>query len=86
MVLYHALDSAGNTLDFLLNATRSRQAAKRFFRKVLGAKQIMSSRAINVDKNPTYIVCCAETLTAIANKMAIIMLAIPTSTAKMVKT
>ena len=46
MVLYHALDSEGNTLDFLLNATRSRRAAKRFLRKVLGGKQITSPRAI----------------------------------------
>ena len=55
MYLYRALDSAGNTLDFLLNATRSRRAAKRFFRKVLGGKHITAPRVINVDKNPTYI-------------------------------
>jgi len=55
MVLYRALDSAGNTLEFLLNATRSRRAAKRFFRKVLGGKHVTTPRVINVDKNPTYI-------------------------------
>jgi transposase, IS6 family len=55
MYLYRALDSAGNTLDFLLNATRSRRAAKRFFRKVLGGKHITTPRVINVDKNPTYV-------------------------------
>jgi transposase, IS6 family len=55
MYLYRALDSAGNTLDFLLNATRSRRAAKRFFRKVLGGRHITTPRVINVDKNPTYI-------------------------------
>lgn len=38
-----------------LNATRSRRAAKRFFRKVLGGKHVASPRVINVDKNPTYI-------------------------------
>jgi transposase, IS6 family len=53
--LYRALDSAGNTLDFLLNATRSRRAAKRYFRKVLGGKHVTSPWVINVDKNPTYI-------------------------------
>jgi transposase-like protein len=55
MYLYRALDSAGNTMDFLLNATRSRRAAKRFFRKVLGGKHVTAPRVINVDKNPTYI-------------------------------
>ena len=33
MYLYRALDSTGQTLDFLLNQTRSSRAAKRFFRK-----------------------------------------------------
>jgi transposase, IS6 family len=55
MSLYRALDSAGNTLDFLLNVTRSRRAAKPFFRKVLGGKHVTCPRVINVDKNPTYI-------------------------------
>ena len=34
MYLYRAVDSTGQTLDFLLNETRSTRAAKRFFRKV----------------------------------------------------
>jgi transposase, IS6 family len=55
MYLYRALDSAGNTLDFLLNATRSRRAAKRFLRKVLAENHVTAPRVINVDKNPTYI-------------------------------
>ena len=55
MYLYRALDSAGNTLDFLLNATRSRRAARRFCRKVLGGKHVTAPRVINVDKNPTTI-------------------------------
>jgi transposase, IS6 family len=55
MFLYRALDSAGKTLDFLLNATRSRRAAKRFFRKALAGKHVTAPRVINVDKNPTYI-------------------------------
>ena len=33
MYLYRAVDSTGQTLDFLLNETRSTRAAKRFFRK-----------------------------------------------------
>ena len=55
MYLYRAVDSTGQTLDFLLNQTRSTRAAKRFFRKVLGGPHISAPRVINVDKNPTYI-------------------------------
>jgi transposase, IS6 family len=55
MYLYRALDSAGNTLDFLLYATRSRRAAKRFLREVLAGNHVTAPRVINVDKNPTYI-------------------------------
>ena len=54
MLLYRAVDSAGQTLDFLLNETRSSRAAKRFFRKVLGRNQIVPPRVINVDKNLAY--------------------------------
>jgi IS6 family transposase len=55
MYLYRAVDSTGQTLDFLLNQSRSTRAAKRFFRKVLGRSNITLPRGINVDKNPTYI-------------------------------
>jgi IS6 family transposase len=55
MYLYRAVDSTGQTLDFLLNETRSTRAAKRFFRKVLGRPNTTSLRVINVDKNPSYI-------------------------------
>ena len=55
MYLYRALDSTGQTLDFLLNQTRSSRAAKRFFRKVLGRSTVTRPRVINVDKNPSYI-------------------------------
>ena len=53
--LYRAVDSTGQTLDFLLNETRSARAAKRFFRKVLGRPQMTPPRVINVDKNRAYI-------------------------------
>ena len=33
--LYRAVDSEGNTLDFMLSARRNKKAAKRFFKKVL---------------------------------------------------
>ena len=55
MYLYRAVDSTGQTLDFLLNETRSTRAAKRFFRKVLGRPQGVAPRVINVDQNPAYI-------------------------------
>jgi transposase-like protein len=54
MYLYRALDSNGHTLDFLLNETRSKRAAKRFFRKVLGQSHVTPPRVINVDQNAAY--------------------------------
>jgi IS6 family transposase len=53
--LYRAVDSTGQTLDFLQNETRSTRAAKRFFRKVLGRPNIRPPRVINVDTNGCYI-------------------------------
>lgn len=55
MYLYRAVDSTGQTLDFILNETRSTRAAKRFFRKVLKRPNITLPRVINVDKNGCYI-------------------------------
>ncbi len=52
--LYRAVDSQGNTLDFLLTAKRDAQAAKRFFRKTLKALHTSSPRVITVDKNAAY--------------------------------
>ena len=52
--LYRAVDSAGNTLDFLLTAKRDAKAAKRFFRKTLRAIHTQTPRVITVDKNPAY--------------------------------
>ncbi len=52
--LYRAVDSAGNTLDFLLTAKRDTQAAKRFFRKTLKAIHTSSPRVITVDRNAAY--------------------------------
>jgi IS6 family transposase len=47
MDLYRALDFKGQTLDFLLTATRNHQAATRFFTKLLGNANIPQPRAIN---------------------------------------
>jgi transposase-like protein len=52
--LYRAVDSQGQTLDFLLTATRSKRAAKRFFRKVLGQPHVSQPRVITVDGNGAY--------------------------------
>ena len=52
--LYRAVDSEGNTLDFLLRAKRDATAAERFLRKTLNASHTQSPRVINVDKNAAY--------------------------------
>ncbi len=52
--LYRAVDSEGNTLDFMLSAKRDARAAERFFRKVLKAEHNQEPRVINVDKNAAY--------------------------------
>jgi IS6 family transposase len=52
--LYRAVDSQGNTIDFLLTARRDAKAAKRFFIKALKASHTQKPRVINVDKNPSY--------------------------------
>ena len=52
--LYRAVDSEGNTLDFLLTAKRDATAAERFLRKALAAAHTQTPRVINVDKNAAY--------------------------------
>jgi IS6 family transposase len=54
MYLYRAVDSRGQTIDFLLSARRDAEAAKRFFRKALGQPHTVNPRTITVDKNPAY--------------------------------
>ena len=50
--LYRAVDSRGQTIDFLLSAKRDAAAAKRFFRKALTQPHTVNPRTITVDKNP----------------------------------
>jgi IS6 family transposase len=52
--LYRAVDSRGQTIDFLLSARRDTAAAKRFFRKALAQPHTVNPRTITVDKNPAY--------------------------------
>ena len=52
--LYRAVDSLGQTIDFLLSARRDAAAAKRFFRKALAQPHTVNPRTITVDRNPAY--------------------------------
>ena len=52
--LYRALDSTGQTIDFLLTAKRDTAAAKRFLLKAIEASGNPMPRVMNVDKNPAY--------------------------------
>ena len=52
--LYRAVDSHGQTIDFLLSVKRDATAAKRFFRKALAQPHTVNPRTITVDKNPAY--------------------------------
>jgi transposase-like protein len=58
--LYRAVDSRGQTIDFLLSAKRDAEAAKRFFRKALAQPHTVNPRTITVDKNAAYPKATAE--------------------------
>ena len=58
--LYRAVDSLGQTIDFLLSARRDAVAAKRFFRKALAQPHTVNPRTITIDKNPAYPRAAAE--------------------------
>ena len=52
--LYRAVDSTGNTVDFMLSEKRDRKAAKRFLKKALSSNRNQIPILITVDKNPAY--------------------------------
>jgi IS6 family transposase len=52
--LYRAVDSRGQTIDFLLSAKRDAEAAKRFVREALAQPHMVNPRTITVDKNEAY--------------------------------
>ena len=49
--LYRAVDSNGETIDFLLTAKRDKKAAKRFFNKMLKSTTSVTPRVITLDKS-----------------------------------
>ncbi|MCP3942095.1 MAG: IS6 family transposase [Desulfobacteraceae bacterium] len=58
--LYRAVDSQGNTIDFLFRAKRNKDAAKLFLKKMLKSGHTTAPRVITVDKNPSYPVAVKE--------------------------
>jgi transposase-like protein len=64
--LYRAVDSTGNTLDWMLSRYRNESAAKRFFKKIISNPHCKVPRVINVDKAkafpPAFAACQAEEL------------------------
>ena len=52
--LYRAVDSTGNTIEFMLSAKRDVAAAKRFFKKMMRADHRRLPFTISVDKNAAY--------------------------------
>ncbi len=67
MYLYRAVDSQGNTLEFLLSATRDAEAAKRFFVKALHATAGLAPQARPIEEqvaHPTAAVDPTTTMSA----------------------
>jgi transposase, IS6 family len=52
--LYRAVDGTGQTIDFLLSATRDKKAARRFFRQALGRDNTRNPRTVVTDRLKSY--------------------------------
>jgi transposase, IS6 family len=52
--LYRAVDGTGQTVDFLLGATRDKKAAKRFFRQALARENVRHPRTVVTDRLKSY--------------------------------
>ena len=52
--MYRAVDGTGQTIDFLLSATRDKKAAKRFFKRALGRKHTRNPREVVTDRLKSY--------------------------------
>src|SRR3712207_2329939 len=58
--LYRAIDSAGNTIDFLLSPYRDAVAAKAFLQLAIAQAGPIQPRVINVDGHPAYPAAVAD--------------------------
>ncbi len=58
--LYRAVDSAGETVDFMLSPKRDLVAAKHFLQLALWRHSSVKPRVINVDGHPAYATAIAE--------------------------
>ena len=62
--LYRAVDSEGNTIDFLLSENRDKVAAKKFFKKALQAQHNQQPRVITIDQYAATEIAIHETIYA----------------------
>jgi transposase-like protein len=53
--IYRAVDSDGDTIDFMLSAKRNRKAAKRFLKKALSSNHNQMPRVMNHFRYLTFI-------------------------------
>ena len=60
MYLYRAVDSEGDTIDFMLSPNRDLTAAKHFLQLALWRTKAVWPRVINVDGHPAYSSAIAE--------------------------
>jgi transposase-like protein len=58
--LYRAVDSAGDTIDFMLSPNRDLVAAKHFLQLALQRTGHVRPRVINVDGHPAYATAISE--------------------------
>src|ERR1700678_4024217 len=58
--LYRAVDSRGQTIDFLLASRRDTAAAKRSFRNPIAHPHVANPRTLTADKNPAYLIAVAD--------------------------
>jgi len=54
LYLYRAIDSEGNTLDWMLSKTRDEKAVINFFRQIFSNDHSSAPRVIGVDKHASY--------------------------------
>ena len=52
--LYRAIDSTGNSIEFMLSAKRDVSAAKRFFKKLMRADHRLLPFTIGTNKHASY--------------------------------